>query len=81
VQHMIKSMAPATAAWPVVLPHGALFRMGKEGEIREKIFKWISRAPGMHRRLRSTKCSQTCSRLDFVFAQAPFLTLARVKDA
>jgi type I restriction enzyme M protein len=37
VQHMIKSMASATGRMAVVLPHGALFRMGKEGEIREKI--------------------------------------------
>jgi type I restriction enzyme M protein len=37
VQHMIKSMAPATGRMAVVLPHGALFRMGKEGEIRRKI--------------------------------------------
>ena len=37
VQHMIKSMAPKTGRMAVVLPHGALFRMGKEGEIREKI--------------------------------------------
>ena len=37
VQHMIKSMAPATGRMAVVLPHGALFRMGKEGEIRQKI--------------------------------------------
>ena len=37
VQHMVKSMAPKTGRMAVVLPHGALFRMGKEGEIREKI--------------------------------------------
>ena len=37
VQHMIKSMAPKTGRMAVVLPHGALFRMGKEGEIREKL--------------------------------------------
>jgi type I restriction enzyme M protein len=37
VQHMIKSMAPKTGRMAVVLPHGALFRMGKEGEIRKKI--------------------------------------------
>ncbi len=37
VQHMIKSMATKTGRMAVVLPHGALFRMGKEGEIREKI--------------------------------------------
>ena len=37
VQHMIKSMAPKTGRMAVVLPHGALFRMGKEGEIRMKL--------------------------------------------
>jgi type I restriction enzyme M protein len=37
VQHMIKSMALRTGRMAVVLPHGALFRMGKEGEIRRKI--------------------------------------------
>jgi len=37
VQHMIKSMAPKTGRMVVVLPHGALFRMGKEGEIRQKL--------------------------------------------
>jgi hypothetical protein len=37
VQHMVKSMAPKTGRKAVVLPHGALFRMGKEGEIRQKI--------------------------------------------
>jgi type I restriction enzyme M protein len=37
VQHMIKSMASKTGRMAVVLPHGALFRMGKEGEIRRKL--------------------------------------------
>ncbi len=37
VQHMIKSMALKSGRMAVVLPHGALFRMGKEGEIRKKI--------------------------------------------
>ena len=37
VQHMICSMAPKTGRMAVVLPHGALFRMGKEGKIRQKI--------------------------------------------
>jgi type I restriction enzyme M protein len=37
VQHMVKSMAPKSGRMAVVLPHGALFRMGKEGEIRKKI--------------------------------------------
>jgi type I restriction enzyme M protein len=32
-------MAPATGRMAVVLPHGALFRMGKEGEIRKKILQ------------------------------------------
>ena len=39
VQHMIKSMAPTTGRMAVVLPHGALFRMGEEGEIRQKILE------------------------------------------
>lgn len=39
VQHMIKSMAPASGRMAIVLPHGALFRMGKEGEIRQKILQ------------------------------------------
>jgi len=37
VQHMVRSMAPATGRMAVVLPHGALFRMNREGEIRKKI--------------------------------------------
>jgi type I restriction enzyme M protein len=37
VQHMLRSMAPQTGRMAVVLPHGALFRMGKEGAIRRKI--------------------------------------------
>ena len=37
VQHMIRSMTPKTGRMAVVLPHGALFRMGKEGKIRQKI--------------------------------------------
>jgi type I restriction enzyme M protein len=37
VQHMIKSMAAKSGRMAVVLPHGALFRMGKEGEIRKKL--------------------------------------------
>ena len=37
VQHMIRSMAPKTGRMAVVLPHGALFRMGAEGSIRHKI--------------------------------------------
>ena len=37
VQHMIKSMAPKSGRMAVVLPHGALFRMGAEGKIRTKL--------------------------------------------
>ena len=37
VQHMLKSMAPKSGRMAVVLPHGALFRMGAEGAIRKKI--------------------------------------------
>ena len=39
VQHMIKSMAPSGGRMAVVLPHGALFRMGKEGAIRTKLLQ------------------------------------------
>lgn len=39
VQHMVKSMAPKAGRMAVVLPHGALFRMGKEGEIRRKLLE------------------------------------------
>jgi type I restriction enzyme M protein len=37
VQHMITSMAPTTGRMAVVVPHGALFRMGAEGKIRSKV--------------------------------------------
>lgn len=37
VQHMVASMAPGTGRLAVVLPHGALFRMGAEGTIRSKV--------------------------------------------
>ncbi|MFZ4524907.1 MAG: N-6 DNA methylase [Chlorobium sp.] len=37
VQHMIKSMAPKKGRMAVVLPHGVLFRMSKEGQIRRKL--------------------------------------------
>src|SRR5690606_12893289 len=37
VQHMIASMAPKTGRLAVVLPHGALFRMGAEGKIRSAV--------------------------------------------
>lgn len=39
VQHMIASMAPRTGRLAVVLPHGALFRMGAEGTIRRKVLE------------------------------------------
>lgn len=39
VQHMIVSMAPGTGRMAVVLPHGALFRMGAEGKIRQTILE------------------------------------------
>lgn len=39
IQHMISSMAPKTGRMAVVLPHGVLFRSGKEGKIREKLVK------------------------------------------
>jgi type I restriction enzyme M protein len=39
VQHMIKSMKPKTGRMTVVLPHGALFRKGAEGRIREELLK------------------------------------------
>jgi type I restriction enzyme M protein len=37
VQHMITSMAPKSGRLAVVLPHGALFRLGTEGKIRSKV--------------------------------------------
>ena len=39
VQHMIKSMARKTGRMAVVLPHGVLFRMAKEGKIRQKLLE------------------------------------------
>jgi type I restriction enzyme M protein len=39
VQHMIRSMKPDTGRMAVVLPHGALFRQGAEGRIREALLK------------------------------------------
>jgi type I restriction enzyme M protein len=39
VQHMIKSMHAGTGRMAVVLPHGALFRMGVEGKIRQRILE------------------------------------------
>jgi type I restriction enzyme M protein len=37
VQHMIMSMTAKSGRMAVVLPHGALFRMGAEGKIRQKL--------------------------------------------
>ena len=39
VQHMVKSMARKTGRMAVVLPHGVLFRMSKEGIIRRKLLE------------------------------------------
>lgn len=39
VQHMVKSMIYPNGRVAVVLPHGALFRKGKEGRIREQLLK------------------------------------------
>ena len=39
VQHMVMSMARKTGRMAVVLPHGVLFRMSKEGQIRRKLLE------------------------------------------
>jgi type I restriction enzyme M protein len=39
VQHMVKSMAAPNGRLAVVLPQGALFRKGSEGEIRRKLIE------------------------------------------
>ena len=39
VQHMIKSMTPETGRMAIVLPHGALFRKGAEGRIRQALLE------------------------------------------
>jgi type I restriction enzyme M protein len=39
VQHMLVSMAPRVGRMAVVLPHGVLFRMGAEGEIRKRLLE------------------------------------------
>jgi len=39
VQHMVKSMAPRTGGMAVVLPQGALFRGGIEGQIRQHLLQ------------------------------------------
>jgi type I restriction enzyme M protein len=39
IQHMIKSMKSKTGRMAVVLPHGALFRKGAEGKIRQALLE------------------------------------------
>jgi type I restriction enzyme M protein len=39
VQHMVKSMKLGSGRMAVVLPHGALFRKGAEGKIREELLE------------------------------------------
>jgi len=39
LQHMICSMAEKSGRMALVLPHGALFRMGAEGKIRQKLLE------------------------------------------
>lgn len=39
VQHMIKSMRPETGRMAIVLPHGAIFRKGAEGKIRQALLE------------------------------------------
>ena len=39
LQHMIKSMHPQKGRMAVVLPHGVLFRSGREGKMRRKILE------------------------------------------
>jgi type I restriction enzyme M protein len=39
VQHMVKSMKPKSGRMAIVLPHGALYRKGAEGRIREELIK------------------------------------------
>ncbi len=39
VQHMVKSMADSSGRMAVVLPQGALFRKGAEGDIRQKLLE------------------------------------------
>ena len=39
VQHMIRSMARKTGRMAVVLPHGVLFRMSREGQIRRRLLE------------------------------------------
>jgi type I restriction enzyme M protein len=42
IQHMIKSMKSKTGRMAVVLPHGALFRKGAEGKIRQALLEMDS---------------------------------------
>lgn len=39
IQHMIKSMADKAGRMAIVVPHGVLFRMSKEGEIRRRLLE------------------------------------------
>lgn len=39
VQHMISSMKEGTGRMAIVLPHGALFRSGKEAKVRQKLIE------------------------------------------
>jgi len=39
VQHMVKSMTHSHGRIAIVLPHGALFRSGREGQIRKKLLE------------------------------------------
>ena len=39
IQHMVASMKPDTGRVGVVMPHGVLFRSGKEARIREELIK------------------------------------------
>jgi type I restriction enzyme M protein len=49
VQHMVKSMAEKRGRMAVVLPQGALFRGGVEGQIRQYLLKqdWVETVIGL----------------------------------
>jgi type I restriction enzyme M protein len=49
VQHMVKSMAESRGRMAVVLPQGALFRGGVEGQIRQYLLKqdWVETVIGL----------------------------------
>ncbi|MEI7847611.1 MAG: class I SAM-dependent DNA methyltransferase [Chloroflexota bacterium] len=49
VQHMVKSMAPGHGRMAVVLPQGALFRGGVEGQIRQYLLEqdWVETVIGL----------------------------------